>query len=131
MANADGGANLQAAINLSVPGDQVWVAAGTYRPTATLNRSIAFAMRNGIEIYRSFQATETLLSERSLANGPTCILSGGIGAAGIADNSYHVISRAQTDTPFGALQGSTAKEVTRFHECDQAPILSPKTNMSK
>ncbi len=91
-ANAVGATNLQVAINLSALGDQVWVAAGTYRTTTTINRNIAFAMRNGVEIYGSFQATEVMLSERSLANGPTSILTGEIGVAGNADNSYHVIS---------------------------------------
>lgn len=90
-ANAFPGASLQAAINISAPGDEVWVAGGTYFPTATTNREISFSMRNGVSIYGSFAGTETQLSQRVWPGGLTSILSGEIGGAGIADNSYKVI----------------------------------------
>lgn len=90
--NAYSGASLQAAINLSGVGDEVWVAAGTYYPTANTDRTISFSMKNGVSLYGSFAGTEILLSQRSITSGLTTILSGEIGAPGIADNSYHVIS---------------------------------------
>jgi hypothetical protein len=92
--NAFPGASLQAAINSSVPGDEVWVMAGTYRPTITNNRNIYFSMRNGVAIYGSFSGTETSISQRSFSCGFSSILSGEIGLAGNADNSYHVISNS-------------------------------------
>lgn len=97
-ANAYAGASLQVAIDLSVAGDEVWVASGTYFTTASADRTIAFSMRNGVSIYGSFSGTETLVSQRVLTNGLTSILSGEIGALGIVDNSYHTISNSALDT---------------------------------
>jgi hypothetical protein len=91
-ANAYPGNSLQVAIDASAPGDEVWVAAGTYKTTAGIDRSISFVMKNGVTIYGSFAGTETTLSQRILTNGLTTILSGEIGVAGIGDNSYHTIS---------------------------------------
>ncbi|MFK7749975.1 MAG: T9SS type A sorting domain-containing protein [Kordia sp.] len=97
-ANAFPGTSLQTAINASIIGDEVWVAAGTYYTTTTTNRSISFSMRNGVTIYGSFVGTEMLLSERVLTNGLTSILSGEIGVGGIADNSYKVVYNQQLNT---------------------------------
>ena len=93
-ANAFPGTSLQVAITASSSGDEVWVAAGTYFTTTTITRTISFTMKNDVAIYGSFAGTETLLSQRILTSGLTSILSGEIGAAGIADNSYHTISNA-------------------------------------
>lgn len=96
-ANAFPGTSLQAAINASSVGDEVWVAAGTYYTTTTTNRNISFSMRNGVAIYGSFVGTETLLTERIMTNGLTTILSGELGTAGIHDNSYNVVYNEQLD----------------------------------
>lgn len=91
-ANAFPGTSLQAAINGSIPGDEVWVATGTYFTTVLANRSIYFSMTNGVAIYGSFNGTETALSQRTFTCGFSSVLSAEIGAPGNADNSYHVIS---------------------------------------
>ncbi len=93
-ANAFPGTSLQTAITASGVGDEVWVAVGTYFTTTIITRTISFTMKNDVAIYGSFAGTETLLSQRILTSGLTSILSGEIGAAGIADNSYHTISNA-------------------------------------
>lgn len=84
--------DIPTAIGLSVLGDQIWVAKGTYYTTTGTDRTIAIKMRNGVEIYGSFDGNETSLSQRNLSNGITSILSGEIGAAGKNDNAYHIIS---------------------------------------
>ncbi|MCF6361421.1 MAG: T9SS type A sorting domain-containing protein [Cyclobacteriaceae bacterium] len=95
--NAVSGQDLQTSINTAVVGDQVWVACGTYVPTTNTDRSISFAMKTGVAIYGSFQSTENTLEERNLTCGPCSILSGEIGNAGNADNSYTVIWNPSMD----------------------------------
>ena len=89
--------DLQGAINASLPGDQVWVKTGVYKPTATTsNRSASFALKNGVTIYGGFQGGETSLGDRPPVNplisqpsGTT--LSGDIDNNGtLTGNSYHV-----------------------------------------
>jgi hypothetical protein len=78
-------------INASTAGDEVWVAAGTYKPTTTTDRNISFSMKNGVGIYGGFNGTETQLSQRNWWTNVTT-LSGDIGISGNnSDNSYSVI----------------------------------------
>ncbi|MBD2701847.1 putative Ig domain-containing protein [Spirosoma sp. BT702] len=89
-ANASG--DVQAMIN-AVGVEQVWVAAGTYKPTATAVRNISFSMKNGVAIYGGFPASgNPTLAERQPTSYST-ILSGDIDNDGaLTNNSYHVIS---------------------------------------
>jgi hypothetical protein len=96
--NAFPGGTLQAAINSSIAGDQVWVAAGTYFTTAGTNRNIYFSMQNGVAIYGSFNGTETTLSQRNFVCGFSSVLSAEIGLPGNSDNSYHVISNSSVNS---------------------------------
>jgi hypothetical protein len=99
--------SLQAALAAAVSGNEVWVAAGTYKPTATADRTISFALKNGVGVYGGFAGTETLLSQRNPAANVT-ILSGDIGTEGVAtDNSYHVVTSDSTVTATGVLDGFT------------------------
>lgn len=90
-ANAYPANQLQEAIDNAPIGTQVWVATGLYRTTSSTTRTESFHMRNGVVIYGSFAGTETSLAQRDLSKGLTTTLTGEIGAAGISDNSYHVI----------------------------------------
>ncbi|MBD2705172.1 VCBS repeat-containing protein [Spirosoma sp. BT702] len=102
--NASG--DLQAMINASASGDQVWVATGTYKPTSTSNRTISFAMKNGVAIYGGFVGTETTLNQRVLTRPLSTTLSGELGdPATTADNSYHVISNPVGLTTTAVLDG--------------------------
>ncbi|MCO6480806.1 MAG: right-handed parallel beta-helix repeat-containing protein, partial [Phaeodactylibacter sp.] len=89
---ANASAGLQAMINASAAGDEVWVAAGTYKPTAGTDRTISFNMKDGVAIYGGFPATGTPgMGDRDWTAQET-ILSGDIGVVGDAsDNSYHVV----------------------------------------
>jgi hypothetical protein len=83
--------DLQSALGSSSFGDEIWVAAGTYKPTSTTSTSAAFNLVNGVAVYGGFNGTETLLSERDIVNNIS-ILSGNIGSASSSsDNSNHVV----------------------------------------
>ncbi len=79
--------------------DEVWVAAGTYKPDRGLgNRLISFRLANGVAIYGGFAGTETLLSQRN-PNVNVTILSGDIGVVGdVSDNTYHVLTGSDLDS---------------------------------
>lgn len=93
--NAYPGNILQSVITNAQAGDEVWVACGTYTPTTTTDRDQSFSMKNNVAVYGSFQGTENQVDERNLDCLSCSILSGEIGASGVADNSYHVISNQQ------------------------------------
>lgn len=88
---ANASADLKAMINASAGGDEVWVAAGTYKPTTDNNPYTSFSMAQGVAIYGGFAGIETQRSERDWATNET-ILSGDIGVQGVkSDNTYHVV----------------------------------------
>ncbi|MBB3838365.1 putative outer membrane repeat protein [Runella defluvii] len=109
--------DLEAALNAARANpscvSQIWVAAGTYKPTADASgntspadaRMKSFVMVNGVAIYGGFNGTETQLTARNWRSNPT-ILSGNIGDTGIdTDNSYRVINNNFTS---GSPLGNTA-----------------------
>ncbi|CCH01116.1 hypothetical protein FAES_3107 [Fibrella aestuarina BUZ 2] len=94
--------DLQVGINASCPNGQVWVAAGTYRPTSGHDRTASFSLRNQVSLLGGFVGTETLLSQRPPVNPvnaqpSSSTLSGEIGDPNsLTDNSYNVV-RNNTD----------------------------------
>src|SRR5690606_23641367 len=122
--------DLQYAINLARPGDVIFVAGGTYKPTrkanalntiTTNNRDNAFVLKNNVKIYGGFAGTETSPSQRDLSNPANkTILSGdfngndtvsGSGAnlniSGNGENAYHVVIAAGTIDTGTILDGFT------------------------
>jgi hypothetical protein len=97
---------LVAALTQAASGDEIWVAAGTYKPTTGTDRTISFVLKAGVGVYGGFAGTETARAQRNwTANGTT--LSGDIGTPGDnSDNCYHVVS-ASGDMQNGVLDGFT------------------------
>ncbi len=81
--------SLGAAIAAANSGDDIWVAEGTYTPGTA--RADSFELKSGVSLYGGFSGNETALGQRDPSANPT-ILSGEIGAAGIADNSFNVVT---------------------------------------
>lgn len=81
--------DLQRALTLANPGDEVWVAAGTYTPDPSgVDRDASFVLPEGVEIYGGFDGSETQLAQRDPIAHPT-ILSGELGGGA---RSYHVVT---------------------------------------
>ena len=87
--------SFQSALSASISGDQIWVAAGTYKPSSAYDltntsRYYHFRMKEGVSIYGGFAGTETQLTERNISNNVT-ILSGDIGNLNdYSDDCYHI-----------------------------------------
>ncbi len=85
-------ADLQSALQMAGFGDELWLAAGVYKPTATSDRTISFVVADGIKLYGGFSGSETSLDERNRMLNET-VLSGNIGdQSDASDNSYHIIT---------------------------------------
>ncbi|MDB9393081.1 cadherin domain-containing protein [Microcystis aeruginosa] len=83
--------SLVSALTAAQAGDEIWMSAGTYKPTTGTDRTASFTLKNNVGIYGGFAGTETARNQRNINTNVT-ILSGEIGVAGIADNVYHVVS---------------------------------------
>jgi len=77
---------------------EVWVAAGTYEPTTSADRTISFELIADVALYGGFDGTETARDQRNIAANVT-VLSGEIGSPSDGtDNSYHVVKGATRAT---------------------------------
>jgi hypothetical protein len=99
---ADAFTDLQAALAAVLPGDEIWVATGTYRPTGPGgDRAIAFHIPAGIDLYGGFAGTETRRDQRPAGQRST--LSGDLngddapGPGTRVDNSMIVVDASGTD----------------------------------
>lgn len=96
--------DLQAALTAAASGDQLWLAAGTYRPgSPTAPRTATFRLKNGVGIYGGFNGTETDLSQRDPVAHET-VLSGDLQGddapdfQGNSENSYNVVTGSGTNS---------------------------------
>ena len=94
--------DLQPALTAAASGSQLWLKAGTYKPTTGADRAATFALKTGVAVYGGFAGTETLLSQRTAAN--LTILSGDLlgndnldNLDNHGENSYHVVTSTNTD----------------------------------
>ena len=91
--------SLTTALSMAQAGDEIWVAAGTYKPydanvtTAdAAARYVSFMLKKHVRLFGSFAGYESATTDRDLSgNGAMTVLSGEIGESGSADNSYHVV----------------------------------------
>lgn len=96
---------LSDALAVSAEGDQIWVAAGTYKPDPIVAKA-SFQLQVAAALYGGFAGTETALSARNIAANPT-ILSGDLTGDDVVgnfttkrtDNSTHVL---EVSDPLGA-----------------------------
>jgi subtilisin family serine protease len=104
---------LTAALAAAQPGDQVWVAEGTYTPAPPGGpRTATFALASGVELFGGFAGGETSLAQRD-PEAFVALLSGDLdgddGAPGAnAENSLHVVSAFGADAT-ARLDGFTVR----------------------
>lgn len=96
--------DLQEALSVVIPGDEVWVAAGQYKPTAGTSRTIAFNMRNGVSLFGGFAGNEASLDQRNIAMNPT-VLNGDIGEIGTSSDNSHTVVTVDQLTSATSLDG--------------------------
>jgi hypothetical protein len=98
---------LQSALTGAVSGEEIWVQAGTHKPTAGSDRGATFQLINGVAVYGGFAGTEAARDDRNPAAHVT-ILSGDIDnndsqtpiitdlttVSGNTTNSIHVVTGA-------------------------------------
>lgn len=97
--------DLQAAIAVSVAGDEIWVARGTYSPGPLY--SSTFSLKEGVKWYGGFAGTENSLAQRDTSKIRTdhrTILDGSQGTP-----SYHVVSNSAPLTSATVLDGFIIK----------------------
>ncbi len=108
---------LTKALNAAVTGQQIWVAKGTYTPTALYSppdlRSATFLLVNDVVVYGGFAGTETSLPQRNWVTNVT-VLSGNIGdPTKFSDNAYHVVTVTTAATLDGfTIRGGNANGAT-------------------
>lgn len=98
--------SLTSALTAAVDGDEIWVAAGTYKPSTVGNRDSYFAVAKVLTILGGFAGTESTASERNWNTNVT-ILSGDL---------------AGNDTGPGGNQGDNSKQVMVYEANANAVI---------
>jgi len=108
---------LESALGITLGGDEIWVAAGVYKPTTDpTNRTATFQLKENVPLYGGFAGIETARDQRNPGANLT-ILSGDIDnndsqtpiitdlvtVAGNTSNSFHVV----TGGTGGTLDGFT------------------------
>ena len=98
--------DLQDALAVAVSGQEIWVVAGTYYTTDTLDRTFTFQLIDGVDVYGGFAGLEVTRTSRNVMSNVS-ILSGDIGvSADKSDNAHHVVTGADN----AVLDGFTVRD---------------------
>jgi len=94
--------SLATAMNAAISGDEVWVAAGTYKASPS-SRTASHLLKAGVKVYGGFAGGEASLDERDLLANESIMSGDLLGNDGPAvstrnDNSYHVVTCATGTT---------------------------------
>ena len=113
---ANASKDVQDMINASASGNEIWIAAGVYKPNRIEHdfgtivapaRYVAFKLKDGVKLYGGFTGNETLLSQRNWTINKTIfsgdidnddVVSGGITTAVLGNNCIHVVISAGVGT---------------------------------
>lgn len=87
---ASAAGDLRAVLVAAGASDEVWVSAGTYKPTTGTDRTLSFPLPAGVGIYGGFNGTETSREARDWTVNRV-VLSGDIGTADDASDNTHSI----------------------------------------
>src|SRR5512140_2210067 len=94
--------SLATALKKAPAGSQIWVAKGSYYPTARTDpldpRSATFTLRNKIAIYGGFKGTETLLKQRKPLINVTTLTGFLPTSQDPGDDAYHVVTGGATNS---------------------------------
>lgn len=117
---------LQEALAVATSGQEIWIAAGTYRPGPATTDWFGVASQH---VYGGFAATEALRSQR-VALAHATVLSGdvagdGVGLTNLADNNQHVVMTTGNCTLDGLriTQGNSPSSGGGIHASAGALIL--------
>jgi hypothetical protein len=88
--------SLTDALKVAKSGNDIWVAAGTYTPTTTDDKTASFQLKTGVELYGGFKGDEAFFWQRKWTKNQT-ILSGKIKNGYV----YHVLRGANNATLSG------------------------------
>ncbi|HBS28422.1 MAG TPA: hypothetical protein DEB06_02990 [Phycisphaerales bacterium] len=122
------------AIAVSQPGDEIWVAAGTYNPGQSVqggvvvgssDRDRSFVMESGVALYGGFNGTEFFRDQRNPGTNVT-VLSGDLtGTPATNDNSRTIVLAIGVDSG-GILDGFT---ITGGYCSDGSSAVQDQTGM--
>jgi hypothetical protein len=107
--------SFQYALAIAASGDELWVTAGTYKPTSGTDRTATFQLKSGVAVYGGFVGTETARAQRNPTTNLTTLsgdLNGNdVGFTNNSENSYTVVKGATGATLDGfTIQGGNAND---------------------